>query len=82
MKVLGTQSCRTLCDPWMQPARLLCPYCSKLPFPSQGDFPDPGMEPGSPEVQADSLLFEHNPQISSLLPILKVLAFAFSQLTL
>ena len=30
-------------------------YWSGLPFPSPGDLPDPGMEPGSPALQADSL---------------------------
>ena len=30
-------------------------YWSGLPFPSLGDFPDPGTEPGSPALQADSL---------------------------
>ena len=30
-------------------------YWSGLPFPSPGDLPDPGMEPGSPELQAESL---------------------------
>ena len=30
-------------------------YWSGLPFPSLGDLPDPGMEPGSPTLQADSL---------------------------
>ena len=30
-------------------------YWSELPFPSPGDFPNPGMEPGSPALQADSL---------------------------
>ena len=30
-------------------------YWSGLPFPSPGDLPDPGIEPGSPVVQADSL---------------------------
>ena len=30
-------------------------YQSGLPFPSPGDLPDPGMEPGSPALQADSL---------------------------
>ena len=29
-----------------------------LPFPSPGDLPDPGIEPGSPALQADSLLTE------------------------
>ena len=27
-----------------------------LPFPSPGDLPNPGIEPGSPALQADSLL--------------------------
>ena len=27
---------------------------SGLPFPPPGDLPDPGIEPGSPELQADS----------------------------
>ena len=30
-------------------------YWSGLPFPSPGDLPDPGMEPGSPELQAECL---------------------------
>ena len=33
-------------------------YWSGLPFPSAGDLPDPGTEPGSPALQADSLLLE------------------------
>ena len=33
-------------------------YWSGLPFPSPGDLPDPGMEPRSPALQADSLPFE------------------------
>ena len=28
---------------------------SGLPFPSPGDLPNPGIEPGSPAVQADAL---------------------------
>ena len=31
-------------------------YWSGLLFPSLGDLPDPGIEPGSPALQADSLL--------------------------
>jgi len=31
-------------------------YWSGLPFPSPGDFPNLGIEPGSPTLQADSLL--------------------------
>ena len=30
-------------------------YWSGLPFPSPGDLPDSGIEPGSPVLQADSL---------------------------
>ena len=30
-------------------------YWSGLPFPSPGDLPDPGIELGSPTLQADSL---------------------------
>ena len=30
-------------------------YWSGLPFPSPGDLPDPGIEPRSPTLQADSL---------------------------
>ena len=33
-------------------------YWSGLPFPSSEDLPDPGIEPGSPALQADSLPFE------------------------
>ena len=30
-------------------------YWNGLPFPSPGDLPDPGIQPGSPALQADSL---------------------------
>ena len=33
-------------------------YWSGLLFPSLEDLPDPGIEPGSPALPADSLLFE------------------------
>ena len=33
-------------------------YWSGLLFPSPGDLPDPGIEPGSPALQADVLLSE------------------------
>ena len=29
-----------------------------MPFPSPGDLPDPGIEPGSPALQADALTSE------------------------
>ena len=33
-------------------------YCSGLPFPSPGDLPNPGIEPGSPALEADALTSE------------------------
>ena len=33
-------------------------YWSGLPFPSPGDLPDPGIEPGSPTLWADALTSE------------------------
>ena len=41
---------------------------SGLPFPSQGDLPDPGSEPRSPTLQADTLPSEApgKPQILSI----------------
>ena len=33
-------------------------YWSGWPFPSPGDLPDAGIEPGSPALQADSLSTE------------------------
>ena len=37
---------------------------SRLPFPSPGDLPDPGIEPGSPTLRADSLPSEPNKRCS------------------
>ena len=33
-------------------------YWSGLPFPSPGDLPDPGIEPGDPVLRANSLPIE------------------------
>ena len=33
-------------------------YWSGLPFPSPGDLPDPGIEPGFPTLEADALTSE------------------------
>ena len=33
-------------------------YWSGLPFPSPGDLPDPGIEPGPPALEADALTSE------------------------
>ena len=40
-------------------------YWSGLPIPSPGDLPDPGIEPESPALQADSLSAElqGNPEL-------------------
>ena len=56
------QSCPTLCDPMDCGPHQASPsmefsrheYWSGLPFPSPGDLPDPGIEPGSPALQADA----------------------------
>ena len=38
-------------------------YWTGLPFPSLGDLSDPGIEPGSPALQAESLLsYEGKPK--------------------
>ena len=63
--VLIAQLCLTLCDPMnysplgssvhgIYQARIL----EWMPFPSPADLPDPGIEPGSPALQVDSLPFE------------------------
>jgi len=61
-KVLVAQSCLTLCNPMDQALLSIGlsrqEYWSGLPFPSPGDLPDPGIEPRSPALQADSLLSE------------------------
>ena len=43
-------------------------YWSGLPFPSPGDLPNPGIEPGSPALEADALASEPpgNPCIAKL----------------
>ena len=33
-------------------------YWSGVPLPSPGDLPDPGIEPGSPPLEADALTSE------------------------
>ena len=39
-------------------------YWSGLPFPSPGELPYPGIEPGSPALRADALLFEPEIMVS------------------
>ena len=60
---LFTKSCPTLATPWACLAPLSMgfsrqEYWTGLPFPSPRDLPDPGIEPGSPALQADSLQTE------------------------
>ena len=43
-------------------------YWSGLPFPSPGHLPDPGVEPGSPSLQADALASEPAGKSHSVLP--------------
>ena len=59
---MHSQSCLTPCDP--RTAACQAPlsmgfarqeYWSELPFPSPGDLPDPGIEPGFSALQADFL---------------------------
>ena len=54
--------CPTFCDPWTvvgqaPPSKGFSrqEHWSGLPFPSPGSLPEPGIEPGSPALQADSL---------------------------
>ena len=59
---LVTKSCLTLTTPWTVACQAPLStgfsrqeYWSGLPFPSPGDIPDPGIEPRSSALQADSL---------------------------
>ena len=54
-------------------------YWSGEPFPSPGDLPDPGTEPGSPSLQADSLLSEPPGNSMKCLMLFKY-AFCLNQL--
>ena len=72
-KVTLLSRVRLIATPWtVEPMRLhgifffffciLLPvrqeYWNGLPFPSAGDFPDPGFETGSPALQADTWPYE------------------------
>ena len=41
-------------------------YWSGLPLPSPGDLPDPGIEPGSPALEANALTSEQGSKSSGL----------------
>ena len=62
---LVTKSCPTLATPWTVACQVPLSmgfsrqeYKSGVPFPSPGDLPDPGIEPRSPTLQAESLQTE------------------------
>ena len=62
VEVLAAQSCLTLHNPldYSPPGSsvhgiLQAGILVGLPFPSPGDLPDPGIEPGSSVLQSDSL---------------------------
>ena len=68
---LVTKSCLTLATPWtvdyqapLSMGLLRQEYWSGLPFPFPWDLPNPGIEPGSPALQAYPLLTE--PLVKSL----------------
>ena len=57
-----SKSCPTLCSPMdrslqapLSKAFYRQEYWNRLPFPSPGDLPDPGIEPGFAVLQAVSL---------------------------
>ena len=59
---LVAKSCPALVTPWTVAHQASLSmgfsrqeYWSGLPFSSPGDLPNPGIEPGSPSLQADSL---------------------------
>ena len=59
---LVAKSCLTLATPWTVACQAPLSvgffsqeYCGGLSFPSPGGLPDPGIEPGSLALQADSL---------------------------
>ena len=65
-KLIGGGLVAKLCPSFATPWAVACQaplsmgfsrqeYWSGLSFPSPGDLPDPGIEPGSPALQADSL---------------------------
>ena len=60
VKVKVAQACLTLCDPMDYTAHgiLQARILEWVALPSPGDLPDPGIKPGSPALQVDSLSTE------------------------
>ena len=77
-----SQSCPTVVTPWMVTCQAPLSmgfsrqeYWSGLPFPSKGDLPDQGIEPGSPALQVDSLLSESQGKLYSLILLVSFSGF-------
>ena len=51
-------------------------YWNGLPFPSPEDLSDPGTEPGSPALQADSFHLSHQKSPSSGLTSVKLIVLS------
>ena len=75
---LVAKPCLTLTTPWTVACQAPLSmgftrqeYWNGLPFPSPRDFPDPGIEPRSPELEADYLLTELQGNNASHLLMLK-----------
>ena len=71
---LVAKSCPILAAPWTVARQAPLSmgfsrqeYWSGLPFPSPGDLPDPGIKPGSPILQADSLPTELQGKVNNQL---------------
>ena len=65
---LVTKWCLLLATPWTVAHQASLPigfprqeYWSRLPFPSPRDLPHPGIQPGCPALQTDSLLSYQGP---------------------
>ena len=76
--MLVTQLCWTLCESWGAVARQAPlsmgfyrpEHWSGLPLPSPGDLPNPGIEPRSPTLWADSLPLSHQGSLYNIKYIL------------
>ena len=70
-EVKVAQSCPTLCNPmdYTVHGSLQARILEGVAFLSPGDLPNPGFEPGSPALEADSLLSEPQGKLKILTPI-------------
>ena len=77
-----TQLCRLFATPWTVAYQASLSmrfsrqeYWSGLPFPSPGDLPNPGIEPGSPALESDALTSE--PKYFRILQYREIIAIIF-----